>query len=531
MKRKRKRFLAWLLSAALIVSLLPCMAVQAETTIKLGDYVQMGTYYDEPILWRCVSFEKIKGYDNEGNPIMDATDTVTEYKDGYLPLMISNSIICFKPFDAAGNVASGSHGRGNGDGYGSGKYGRRTQGSNYWGDSNIRCWLNSNATAGNINWQCGNPPSIDNVYDGFDSYDNESGFMLNFSKIELNSICSVTQKSFLDPYEYTDKHTDTYLRVDNKINISNYDTADYEYITDYFFLLDIQQVKNIGNNFYNNNSGMKMPEGATDAAINHSNGHRSSSGKFLLRTPNCATLYGGGWGASYRVINASSFSSLGVSWAYVSDGIRPAFFLSENTKLSSGNGTESSPYTVDGSGSYTPATEAPTPTPTAQPTSLKIYCNEPSLSTTVGNVFIVGAAMQDENGNYGSPEDITFDIEDESILRAVKTTGDGETRQLTFNALKEGTTVIKVTDKATGQTGELSFTVNKANGNAYTIYNIPNLGDDEKPNFNNFAGLYVDSFKVNRQSSGSAVVSFDVYNQNYTSASVEVYNADGEMTD
>ena len=35
-----------------------------------------------------------KRYDDNGNPIMDATDTVTEYKEGYLPLMLSDKILC-----------------------------------------------------------------------------------------------------------------------------------------------------------------------------------------------------------------------------------------------------------------------------------------------------------------------------------------------------------------------------------------------------------------------------------------------------
>ena len=83
-----------------------------ESTIKLGDYVQMGNYLGEPILWRCVSFEKISGYDSNGNPIIDSTDTVTEYKDGYLPLMLSDKVICMKPFDASGGNSAGSHGKG-----------------------------------------------------------------------------------------------------------------------------------------------------------------------------------------------------------------------------------------------------------------------------------------------------------------------------------------------------------------------------------------------------------------------------------
>ncbi len=75
--------------------------------INLGDYVQMGTYAPNtnstaaPILWRCVAFEKISGYDDSGNPITDSTQTEAEYKDGYLPLMFADaSIIGKKAYDA-----------------------------------------------------------------------------------------------------------------------------------------------------------------------------------------------------------------------------------------------------------------------------------------------------------------------------------------------------------------------------------------------------------------------------------------------
>lgn len=67
---------ALILSA--VLCMLPCAANAAE--IKLGDYLQMGMIYDEPILWRCVGFEKISGYDNN-NPIIDSYDTSREYKD------------------------------------------------------------------------------------------------------------------------------------------------------------------------------------------------------------------------------------------------------------------------------------------------------------------------------------------------------------------------------------------------------------------------------------------------------------------
>ena len=46
--------------------------------IKIGDYVQMGRYYNDPILWRCVDI------------------------DANGPLMLADKILAIKPFDAMG---------------------------------------------------------------------------------------------------------------------------------------------------------------------------------------------------------------------------------------------------------------------------------------------------------------------------------------------------------------------------------------------------------------------------------------------
>lgn len=97
----RKKLVILLFSLMVITLIVPTMSINAaEVNIGLGDYIQMGTYYGEPIKWRCVAFEKIIGYDDSGNPIIDSTNNSMEYKDGYLPLILSDKIICLKAFDA-----------------------------------------------------------------------------------------------------------------------------------------------------------------------------------------------------------------------------------------------------------------------------------------------------------------------------------------------------------------------------------------------------------------------------------------------
>ncbi|MBR1738002.1 MAG: hypothetical protein IJ736_13490 [Firmicutes bacterium] len=88
---KTKKILASLMTAVITLSSIFCCsnisvsAKEGDTftvngkTVKVGDYFEMGTYFDEPILWRCIA------YDENG------------------PLMLSDRILCMKAFDAAGN--------------------------------------------------------------------------------------------------------------------------------------------------------------------------------------------------------------------------------------------------------------------------------------------------------------------------------------------------------------------------------------------------------------------------------------------
>lgn len=313
--------------------------------IKLGDYVQMGTYYGEPILWRCVAFEKISGYDDNGNPIMDATDTVTEYQEGYLPLMLSDKIICLKPFDAAGTNTSGSHGRG----YyseGSGFY-RQFYGSDYWVDSNIRCWLNSKASAGNVVWTCGNPPV--SAYNG---YDDEAGFLTNFTSNELNVIKPVKQKSLLNGYEYSvgtsNVRNESYHIAHHSIGsvLQNYETAFSEQITDTMFLLDVKQVNEVYNNeeFLGDSYYVGKP---TEKSIENSEYKNSElvtnkRWHYWLRSP-----YAKYYGSTVRYVYADGDINTLNGVSNSGYGVRPAFFLNtSNLQAMNGKGTETYPYTV-----------------------------------------------------------------------------------------------------------------------------------------------------------------------------------------
>ncbi len=306
------------------------LLLRAASPINLGDYVQMGTYdtdrdgTSEPILWRCVAFEKIKDYDDSGKPITDSTDTVTEYRDGYLPLMLADSIVCKKEFDKGGENLESSHVRGDGR--------RKNQGSNYWGDSNLRDWLNSSEEAGNIVWSCGNAPS----------YADEAGFLTNFTTEEKAAIQTVVQKTTLTKadIDIEDKTGSELYEPEQIIAdvVKNYSDAYSQWFTDTIFLMDTHQLYNA----YINDAALG---GKSYYYIDDDSG-------YLLRTP----FYYTGAPASYAyqnmIVIAYTDIEDGAPILYVTmpfndgRGVRPAFYLNAKTECVDGDGTKEKPYTT-----------------------------------------------------------------------------------------------------------------------------------------------------------------------------------------
>ena len=217
--KKIGRVMALLLSVVLMLGLLPLPvgAADTETRVKLGDYIQLGSYENDPILWRCVSV------DENG------------------PLMLSDRVLCdYMPYDArtSENSTSGSHRR---SGY------RSKYGSNHWRDSDMRSWLNSDAKAGQVEWLCGNPPTKDYVmeYNGYGAYADKAGFLNGFTRDEAAAIKTVTQRSIVSHPEYTAGYidapgTDLPYNTDIGSVAEGYEGAHYENITDKVFLLDVK---------------------------------------------------------------------------------------------------------------------------------------------------------------------------------------------------------------------------------------------------------------------------------------------------
>ena len=294
----KKKLIALFLSLCMVFTLIP-VSVQAASkpNIKIGDYVQMGKYNGSSILWRCVSIDA----------------------DG--PLMLADKIVDTLAYDAKTNDNSNSksHSR---------SYKRDSYGSNYWKDSNMRSWLNSTATAGKVDWLCGNPPK-DGYVSGTGAYNNKAGFLNEFSKAEIAAMKTVTQRSLVSHPEYNkgivegDANSDLLYYTDISEAVANYDSSYFETTTEKVFLLDVKQANAVWRNLQGyyiayNNDGMAWP--------------------YWLRTPVTDCNH------DMRYISASGQVGRYAPW-YSDLGVRPAFYLDSQYFVSaSGNGSQSNPY-------------------------------------------------------------------------------------------------------------------------------------------------------------------------------------------
>ena len=300
MKHKRSgRVTALLLSAVLTLCLLPLpvRAAGAEAGVQLGDYIQLGRYENEPILWRCVSV------DENG------------------PLMLSDRVLCDSmPYDAqtSENSTSGSHRR---SGY------RSKYGSNHWRDSDMRSWLNSDADAGQVKWLCGNPPR-DGYILGGGAYDGKAGFLNGFTRDEVAAIKTVTQRAIVSHPEYTAGYIDAPgadlpYNTDIGSVADGYEGAHYESITDKVFLPDVKQLHTV----YENLGGYYIAQNRN--GVNWS---------YWLRTPvtDC----------NHDMRYVSPQGSIGRDAPYKGYyGVRPAFYLdAAYYAVTSGSGTAADPY-------------------------------------------------------------------------------------------------------------------------------------------------------------------------------------------
>lgn len=145
-------------------------------TVKAGDSITFGTYYDEDIEWRVLKVSE----------------------DGKEAVLISKNILCMKAYDAA------ESGKFNYDTDGNDYYAKESEadtnqklqvqvrGNSDWSVSNIRIWLNSSAEV--VKYE-DYPPAQAAMSEHKNGYNNEPGFLYGFTEEEIAAIKEVNNKT------------------------------------------------------------------------------------------------------------------------------------------------------------------------------------------------------------------------------------------------------------------------------------------------------------------------------------------------
>lgn len=266
---------------------IPNRTTNQHLSINIGDYIEFGKYNGTPVLWRVIN-KDMNGY-----------------------MLFSEKIICFKSFDTSGDKTED---RVDED--------RIGFGSNYWGNSTLRQWLNSWDKEVNYTNEL---PDKEHVSCNF--YDKQPGFLYNFTYKERNSIKEITHKCILAAVDREVMHGGAELyKYNTELEncISNYDSSYYENVVDKVFLLSTKELKS----FVYDRTGQYEKSSMRDNSISW----------YWLRTPS----------AEYSDI-VRAVGEGGIYGDNANDGtggVAPALYLKSEITLIEGEGTSNSPYRI-----------------------------------------------------------------------------------------------------------------------------------------------------------------------------------------
>lgn len=282
--------------------------------LTLGDYVQFGQYSGQPVLWRVINI------------------------DGNGPMLFSKNILTLKAFDASGDNTDGR-----------GDQARRDYGSNYWEKANIREWLNSELSTVSYSHQV---PDNVHVYNYYNDYHNEAGFLTNFTDMERQAINPVTHPVLLANVDTSVKDGGSQLHtVNESINnvMQNYNSAYYKNVTDKVFFLSIKEMKQ-----YIYDRGWEIRTYPTEQAVTNSEYKSSDVATdqyydYWLRDPYASHS------AAPRTVYTDG--NTGNRFAYKGTvGVRPALYIKPEIRALTGSGTLSDPFVI--TGEVVPSAEA-----------------------------------------------------------------------------------------------------------------------------------------------------------------------------
>lgn len=266
--------------------------------MKVGQYVQLGEYKGEPILWKVIKIDE-NGCPWLWSEYILCHKMISGYKDG-----IDSADLYKDEFN--------------------------------WKGTNLCQWLNSDKTV--INWDAEYIPSAQNTYaeeDGVYAYEKEPGFLSNFTTQEKDMLVATERKIMVysdninaeggtGDYNFEKLYDDNYFPHDA---VLNFDTARYITTRSQVFLLNVKELAEIIQ--ANNLPLIKTVHDQSEIFPDTS---------YWIETP--------GPGCAMKI---NSFGKISTVYGFINmrevAGVCPTIVLDRNKiNITGGEGTKNSPY-------------------------------------------------------------------------------------------------------------------------------------------------------------------------------------------
>lgn len=280
--------------------------------LKIGDFIKFGSYAGQPVIWRVIG-----------------TDRVGQ------PLLLSDRVLTYKAFDAAGSQHQSAE--------------RKSFGSNFYPTSTLRQWLNSTQLNGGIRWSL-NAPVTRNLQGGHNPYADEPGFLSdrNFTAAERSLMVPVPQRVLIASADSTKKKGGLAPHVYDAVHVvQNADSAYYAEIRDRVFLLSVVQVQQyVLNHLLLLNDGFIQAEPTINATKRNTDKAVLEDELLSLSDYWLSSAFTGN-GSAVRQVNSYN-GRVEQERAFAYSGVRPAFYLNSVAAKyeQGGSGSREKPYVI-----------------------------------------------------------------------------------------------------------------------------------------------------------------------------------------
>ncbi|MTI66071.1 MAG: GGDEF domain-containing protein [Firmicutes bacterium] len=271
-----------LISLIFVIIIFNSNVIADDLESKIGDYVNFGSYNNKPLTWRIIN------------------------KDNNGILLFCDKIIEIKSFDTT---------------------------NNYWPRSNVRTWLNSNKVKVNYYHREEN-----NNFFNFNDYENQAGFLKEFTNKEMDLITPINHKVLLSNNNIETKYGGNEGHIYNdslKEAIANYKRSYFQIVKDKVFLLSVKEV----NELLNNTDIGIYADLSEDIKSKFRGNLKEEFMAYWLRTPTFNSKRG------VRCVRLDEIAINNCDFSL--NGIRPALYI-KNEALYQGEGTKDNPYGIEG---------------------------------------------------------------------------------------------------------------------------------------------------------------------------------------